>query len=148
LLGAGPGVAETAASKIEKEYPKIRVVGTQSPPIGFEKSPVSNDASAELVARAAPDILVLGLGAPKQELWAHRERHRLAAKVILCAGATIDFLAGARERAPVFFQRYGLEWAHRALGEPRRLFPRYARDAATLPFLLADELLKRHKRRY
>jgi len=145
LLGAAPGVAEAAGRNIERQYPKIRVVGTQSPPVGFEKDSASNDAAADLVAKAVPDILVLGLGAPKQELWAYRERHRLGAKVILCAGATIDFLAGARARAPVWFQQHGLEWAYRAFGEPRRLLPRYARDAATLPLLLAGELFRRGK---
>lgn len=139
LLGAPPGVAAAAARKIEQQYPNIRVVGVQSPPIGFEKDPTTNDAAARDVAEAAPEILVLGLGAPKQELWAYRERHRLSARVILCAGATIDFLAGSRARAPVWCQQYGLEWAYRALEEPKRLVPRYAEDALIFPQLLAKE---------
>ncbi len=141
LLGAPPGVAQKAAANIERAYPKVQVVGVQSPPVGFEKKPHSNEEAVAAVARTRPDVLVLGLGAPKQELWAHRERGRLQAKVILCAGATIDFLAGERRRAPGWSQRYGLEWAFRALSEPRRLIPRYARDAVTFPKLLAKEWL-------
>lgn len=142
LLGARPGVAEAAARNIEREYRNVRVVGLQSPSVGFEKESQSNDEAVNQVAEKAPDVLVLGLGAPKQELWAHRERHRLRAKVILCAGATIDFIAGERKRAPVWCQRYGLEWAYRALEEPRRLVPRYAEDVAVFPKLLAKEWLK------
>jgi len=142
LLGARPGVAQKAADKIETQYANIRVVGTQSPPLGFEKNSRTNDEAVKLVADAAPDILILGLGAPKQELWAFRERHRLGAKIIICAGATIDFLAGERVRAPRWCQRFGLEWAYRALEEPTRMVPRYAADIVTFPRLLAKEWLK------
>ena len=78
-------------------------------------------AAWALVAAAQPDLLVVGLGAPKQELWVHRHRHELQAKVALCVGATIDFLAGHRRRSPVWMRRAGLEWVHRMLSEPRRL---------------------------
>lgn len=142
LLGARPGVAQKAAAEIESRFPNIRVVGTQSPPVGFENDPRTNDEAVKLVADAAPDILILGLGAPKQELWAFRERHRLGAKVILCAGATIDFLAGERVRAPQWCQRFGLEWAYRALEEPKRMVPRYAADIAIFPQLIAKEWLR------
>jgi N-acetylglucosaminyldiphosphoundecaprenol N-acetyl-beta-D-mannosaminyltransferase len=143
LLGAPPGVAQTAADNVTRKYSNVDIVGVQSPQIGFEKDPRTNDAAVALVADTVPDVLVLGLGAPKQELWAFRERHRLRAKVIFCAGATIDFLAGAKRRAPAWCQRYGLEWAYRAFGEPRRLFPRYAEDAIILPQLFAKEWLHR-----
>ena len=141
LLGARPGVAQTAAENIEKQYPNIRIVGVQSPPVGFENDPPTNDKVVKLVANTAPDLLVLGLGAPKQEIWAFRERHRLAANVTVCAGATIDFLAGERVRAPLWCQRTGLEWAYRVMTEPRRLFPRYAKDAMAFPLLLAKQLV-------
>ena len=133
LLGAGPGVAIRAAERIEREFPNIRVVGASSPPFGFENNLEQNEAAVEEVARTEPEILLVGLGAPKQELWTFRERHRLNAAVILCAGATIDFLAGERARAPEWCQRYGLEWLYRTLAEPRRLGPRYAADAAFFP---------------
>jgi N-acetylglucosaminyldiphosphoundecaprenol N-acetyl-beta-D-mannosaminyltransferase len=67
----------------------------------------------------------------------------LAAKVALCVGATIDFLAGEKRRSPVWMRRAGLEWAHRVMSEPRRLGGRYARDAWVLPQLVWREIVKR-----
>jgi N-acetylglucosaminyldiphosphoundecaprenol N-acetyl-beta-D-mannosaminyltransferase len=142
LLGAGPGVASRAAERIERDYSNVRVVGASSPPFGFEKNLEQNEEAVEQVARTEPEILIVGLGAPKQELWTFRERHRLKSAVILCAGATIDFLAGERARAPEWCQRYGLEWLYRTLEEPRRLGPRYAADAAVFPWLLVKQVLK------
>jgi len=139
LLGAAPGVAERAAKKIESRWPAVRVVGTYSPPLGFEKDAAENEAILARIASARPDLLVLGLGAPKQELWAHAHRERLAAKVALCVGATIDFLAGEKSRAPVWMRRTGLEWLHRLATEPRRLVKRYARDAWIFPQLVVRE---------
>lgn len=141
LLGAGPGIAKLAAQRIEACFPQVRVVGVHSPPFGFETSLRENEEAVKLVAEARPELLLVGLGAPKQELWTHRERHRVGAKVILCVGATIDFLAGTRSRAPEWCQRYGLEWMHRTMDEPRRLIPRYATDAIMFPRLLAKELM-------
>ncbi|HMP79551.1 MAG TPA: WecB/TagA/CpsF family glycosyltransferase, partial [Pirellulaceae bacterium] len=72
----------------------------------------------------------------KQEIWVQMYRDRLAAKVALCAGATIDFMAGQRRRAPVWMRHCGLEWLHRAASEPRRLVVRYLRDAWIFPQIL------------
>jgi N-acetylglucosaminyldiphosphoundecaprenol N-acetyl-beta-D-mannosaminyltransferase len=84
-------------------------------------------------------VVVVGLGAPKQELWVHRHRNDISAPVALCVGATIDFLAGEKKRAPKLVQRLGLEWLHRMLSEPRRLVKRYARDAWIFPQLVWRE---------
>jgi N-acetylglucosaminyldiphosphoundecaprenol N-acetyl-beta-D-mannosaminyltransferase len=84
-------------------------------------------------------VLIVGLGAPKQELWVDAHRDRIEAAVTLCVGATIDFLAGEKRRAPVWMRKVGLEWLHRLLSEPRRLFRRYARDAWLFPRLVLSE---------
>lgn len=139
LLGAAPGVAAAAAARIMRDWPSVDVAGTYSPPLGFEHSPQENERISSLVAAAQPDLLVLGFGAPKQELWIHQHCHELQAKVAICAGATIDFLAGHRRRSPVWMRKMGLEWLHRVLGEPRRLAGRYARDAWEFPQLLWSE---------
>jgi N-acetylglucosaminyldiphosphoundecaprenol N-acetyl-beta-D-mannosaminyltransferase len=136
LLGAEPGVADLAASRIAREWPNVRVVGTYSPPLGFEKDPAENARILEIVTNARPDLVVVGLGAPKQELWVHRHHQRLQAKVVICAGATIDFLAGHRRRSPVWMRQLGLEWIHRLCTEPRRLVFRYLRDAWVFPQLV------------
>jgi N-acetylglucosaminyldiphosphoundecaprenol N-acetyl-beta-D-mannosaminyltransferase len=139
LLGAAPGVAESAATRIEAASRSVKVVGRYSPPLGFENDAAENARILAKIATAQPDLLILGLGAPKQELWVHQHRHDLQAKVVLCAGATIDFLAGNRVRSPVWMRRAGLEWLHRLASEPRRLAARYARDAWVFPQLVWRE---------
>jgi N-acetylglucosaminyldiphosphoundecaprenol N-acetyl-beta-D-mannosaminyltransferase len=143
LLGAGPGVAERAALQVEATWPGVKVVGCYSPPLGFEKDAAENEAILARIAAANCDLLVVGLGAPKQELWVSKNRELIAAPVALCVGATIDFLAGEKARAPVWMRRVGLEWAHRLASEPRRLARRYLRDAVQLPQLMWRELRTR-----
>lgn len=139
LLGAGPGVGERAAETIQQQWPHVKVVGTYSPPFGFEKDDAENARILEKVNATKPDVLVVGLGAPKQELWVHRFRNEIDAKVSFCVGATIDFLAGEVKRAPRWMQRCGMEWLYRMLSQPRRLVKRYARDGWIFPQLLWQE---------
>lgn len=139
LLGAAPGVGERAAAAIRERYPHVRIGGTLSPPFGFERDENQNRTILRRIEEAAPDVLVIGLGAPKQELWVHRFRHQIRVPVALCAGASIDFLAGEKARAPLWMQQVGLEWMHRVATEPMRLAPRYARDAVRFPGLLLRE---------
>ncbi len=139
LLGAGPGVADRAAAVIEQRWPEVQIVGTLSPPIGFEHIEKENEIILQTVADCQPDIVLVGLGAPKQELWVHRYADRLEAKAALCIGATIDFLAGEKKRSPRWMQRLGLEWLHRVATEPSRLAKRYLRDAWVFPQLVWRE---------
>lgn len=139
LLGAGRGVAERAATNIVQRWPGVEVVGTLSPPLGFERDAAENERILAAVAAAAPDVVLLGFGAPKQELWVHAHADRLQAKVALCIGATIDFLAGEKRRAPRWMRRCGVEWVHRLVTEPRRLAKRYLRDAWIFPRLVWRE---------
>jgi len=136
LLGAAPGVAVRAARNVHATYGNVEVVDTYSPPLGFEHDTAENQRILNRIAHADADVLVVGLGAPKQELWVHAHREQINARVALCVGATIDFLAGAKSRAPRWMQRTGLEWLHRVASEPRRLLARYARDAWIFPQLV------------
>ena len=129
-----------AATNIELRWPSVRVVGTYSPPLGFENNEHENHRILEMIAEAKPDVLVVGLGAPKQELWVSKYQKQIQAPIALCVGATIDFLAGEKKRAPVWLQRIGMEWVHRVLSEPKRLVKRYARDAWIFPQLVWSEL--------
>jgi N-acetylglucosaminyldiphosphoundecaprenol N-acetyl-beta-D-mannosaminyltransferase len=147
LLGAAPGVADRAAEQITSRWPAVHVAGTYSPPLGFEKDQRENDEILRRIAAAHPDVVIIGLGAPKQELWIQSHRHRVQAAVAICAGATIDFLAGEKKRAPQWIQKIGLEWFHRMLSDPRRLVRRYARDAWVLPQLVWKELGQKHQMR-
>lgn len=139
LLGAGPGVAERAARTIHETWAHVRVVGVYSPPFGFERDPQECQRICDLIAESGAELLVLGLGAPKQELWVHLHAARLPVKVALCVGATIDFIAGEKMRAPMWMQRLALEWLYRIWLEPRRLFMRYFRGALIFPGLVFRE---------
>lgn len=146
LLGAASGVGEAAAEKIHACWPNVEVVGTYSPPRGFENDEAENSKILDIISAASPNVLLIGLGAPKQELWVQRHRERLQVPAALCVGATIDFLAGARRRAPIWMRKTGLEWLHRACSEPRRLLTRYARDAWVFPQLVWQEIRGREQK--
>lgn len=139
LLGAGPGVADRAAEVIHERWPGVEVVGTLSPPMGFQNDEAENRKILDAVADCQPDVVLIGLGAPKQELWIGRHADQLQSKAALCIGATIDFLAGEKSRAPRILQKLGLEWVHRMATEPSRLAKRYARDAWIFPRLVWRE---------
>lgn len=143
LLGAAPGVGLKAAEQIRRHWPMVQIAGVLSPPLGFENDQLECDRICDAVAATAPDVLVLGLGAPKQEIWVHRFCSKLDVKVALCVGATIDFLAGEKPRAPKFMRSFGLEWLHRVASEPGRLSKRYLHDAYVFPRLFVYELLKK-----
>ena len=140
LLGAAEGVAARAAAKMKEQWPNVETVGVYSPPLGFEKSDDETNYALGRIALTRPDVVVVGLGAPKQELWVHQNAQQINAKVALCVGATIDFLAGEKKRAPVWMQRSGFEWLHRMLSEPKRLAKRYARDAVIFPRLVMKQM--------
>ncbi len=139
LLGAAPGVADRAAKRVEALYAGVDIVDTYSPPFGFEHDEVEQERIFSRLRSAKPDLLVIGLGAPKQEIWVHTHRDKITAPVALCVGATIDFLAGEKSRAPKWLQHLHLEWFYRMMSEPRRLVGRYARDAWIFPQLVWRE---------
>ncbi len=147
LLGAMEGVAARAGRRVEALHAGIEVVGTRSPPFGFEHDARENELILAHIAEARPHVLVVGFGAPKQELWVHAHLPKIAANVALCAGATIDFLAGERSRAPAWVQTVGAEWLHRMMTEPKRLGPRYLKNAIGFPTLLFDEWRERRELR-
>ena len=141
LLGAAEGVAAKAAAKMKQQWPNVETVGVYSPPPGFEHDADETNYILGRIALSRPDALVIGLGAPKQEIWVHQNIDQVQARVALCVGATIDFLAGEKKRAPVWMQRAGMEWLHRMLSEPRRLVHRYAKDAVVFPQIVCRQFL-------
>jgi len=139
LLGGLSGVPERAASHIHLKWPNVSVVGCSSPPSGFEHDRGFNRDLCQQINAAQTDILVVGLGNPKQELWINQNREQLKIPVALAVGATIDFLAGQQRRAPPWIQSIRLEWLHRLATNPRRLARRYALDAIYFPWICATE---------
>lgn len=143
LLGGMPGIGAKAAGKMKELWPNVETVGAYSPPFGFEHDPSEcNDIIARITI-SRPDVVVVGLGAPKQEIWVHKHYQQIPAKAAFCVGATIDFLAGEQKRAPVWMQKTGFEWFHRMCTQPRRLVKRYAKDAWVFPQLVLRQLFQR-----
>lgn len=132
LLGGTPDGAarptERAAEILESRYPGLKVVGAWCPPMGFDKDDSQWRALVERVEAADPDLVYVGLGFPKQEHVMVRLRAVAPKAWFLGCGASIDFIAGYRRRAPKWMQRTGTEWLFRMLSEPRRLARRYLRD--------------------
>lgn len=134
LLGGDPGVPEAAADVLRERYPGLRVAGTDSPPYGFDQTVAGVTLVVELITSAAPDLVFVGLGFPKQERLIERLRQALPHAWYLGCGAGIAMAAGQYRRAPATMQRLGLEWMHRLGQEPRRLARRYLRQ--NIPFAL------------
>lgn len=134
LLGGGSGVAQEAATRLATRFPGLRIAGTYSPPLGFAGRASEVDAIRGALRRAQPDIVYVGLGFPKQEKLITQLLPELPDAWFLGIGAGIDFLAGSKARAPVTFQRLGLEWLYRLQQEPRRLAHRYL--IVDLPYAL------------
>lgn len=135
LLGTTMPRLERAAERLVTASPTLRIAGLEAPPFGFERNPAEEDRLAARLSAADADIVLVALGAPKQELFADRMARRLRHGVFVGVGGSLDFLAGATRRAPPVVRRTGLEWAWRAASEPARLGPRYARIIAALPAL-------------
>ena len=110
LLGAAEGVAAKAAANMKEQWQNVETVGVYSPPFGFENDPEESNYILGRIALCRPDVVVVGLGAPKQEIWVHENIEQVRANVAFCVGATIDFLAGEKQRAPVWMQKSGIEW--------------------------------------
>ena len=128
LLGAGEGVAEKAKKNLENKYKGLNIVGTYSPKYGFENDEKYINNMIELINDLNPDILAVGLGAPKQEKFIYKYKDRLKVPVSLAIGASIDFEANVIKRAPIWMQKSGLEWFYRLIKEPKRMFKRYIID--------------------
>lgn len=128
FLGAAEGVAAKAAENLKKRYSGLQVAGTYSPPYGFEKDALEIKKIAEMIKEAQPQILIVGLGCPKQEKFIWNNREYLNVPVSLGLGASFDFEAGNIKRAPRWMQKCGFEWLFRITQDPKRLFKRYIID--------------------
>jgi N-acetylglucosaminyldiphosphoundecaprenol N-acetyl-beta-D-mannosaminyltransferase len=125
LLGGDEGVGPRAQAALEQSIPDIRIVGTYSPPMGFESDPAELERIRQALAESKPDLVYVGLGFPKQEQLITTLTPSLPSTWFLGIGMSLSFISGDMSRAPGWMQRAGLEWAHRLLSEPQRLFARY-----------------------
>ena len=132
FLGGNPGAADAAAARLSGLYEGLRVVGTECPPMGFERDEAYMDALRAKVRAVAPDVCFVALSGEKQDRLIRELREESPRTWFLGIGISFSFVSGEIRRAPMWAQRCGLEWAHRLSQEPRRLARRYLVDG--IPF--------------
>lgn len=128
FLGAAPGVAQRAAKIMAKTYPGLKIAGTYSPPLGFEKDPEEIASINRLLLESRADMLFVGMGVPKQDIFIYENMDIYKIPMSFSIGGTIDFIAGVQKRAPRWMRKIGFEWLYRLLQDPRRMFKRYIID--------------------
>lgn len=146
LLGGAEGVAKRAQERINAKIGRQIIIAAHSPSFGFEKNEAECQAIVELINRSSATVLVVGVGAPKQEIWISRYKDQLPKiDIFMAVGASIDFEAGNKPRAPEWVSDRGLEWLYRLVSEPRRLWKRYLIDDLPFFWLLLQQKLKRRR---
>jgi len=144
FLGSTEGTLLKIEDKMTIEYPNI-LVKTLSPPFKEEFSLEDNNSMFEQINVFSPDVLLVGMTAPKQEKWVYQNYKKLNAEIICSIGAVFDFYAGNVKRPSKFWIKYNLEWFVRFVKEPRRLWKRYFVYSPQLFFDVVCELMKRNK---
>jgi len=124
FLGSTPETLAKIRQRFEREFPGVGFAGAYSPPFKAEFNETDTRAMIEAVHASKPDLLWVGMTAPKQEKWIAENRRRLKVPVVAAVGAVFDFYAGNVQRAHPIFQKLGLEWLPRLLQEPKRLWRR------------------------
>jgi N-acetylglucosaminyldiphosphoundecaprenol N-acetyl-beta-D-mannosaminyltransferase len=141
LLGGRPGAAQKAKEVLEARHPNLAIVGTYCPPYGFESQPEELDFINSQIKAASPDILFVGLGAPKQEKWIAANYLDLGVPISVGIGVSFELVANMVRRAPVWMQKAGLEWLFRLIVEPQRLWQRYILGNPTFIWLVLKQRL-------
>jgi exopolysaccharide biosynthesis WecB/TagA/CpsF family protein len=141
LLGAKPGIAAIAQQRINERAGRDMVVGALGPSMNFVNDPTETQQAIDQINTSEANVLIVGLGAPKQELWITRNRNRMPnVKIYMGIGAVIDYEANVVKRAPQWMTRNGLEWVYRITTEPRRYWRRYLRDMEFFWLVLKDRI--------
>jgi N-acetylglucosaminyldiphosphoundecaprenol N-acetyl-beta-D-mannosaminyltransferase len=138
LLGAAPNVAAAAAQRLRERFPGLALAGVRDGYFEWNQSVEVADA----IRAANADLLLVGMGSPRQELWLAEFGHLTGAKFALGVGGVLDILAGRARRAPRWMQHCGLEWFYRFIREPRRLWRRYLVGNVKFAWLVAREAAK------
>jgi N-acetylglucosaminyldiphosphoundecaprenol N-acetyl-beta-D-mannosaminyltransferase len=147
FLGGNPGAAERAAEVLIRRHPALVIAGTYCPPFGFDSEATVNSEIQDRIRTSGADILFIGIGAPRQELWMYRYGGGCGVSVAVGIGVSFSLVGGGISRAPVWMQRSGLEWFWRLLTEPGRLWKRYLVDDIPFLWLVLRERLRIRKNR-
>lgn len=146
FLGGAPGVSALARDRLLDRLPELQVVGVEAPRIDPDDPPERRTEILARIRASSPHLVLVALGAPKQELWIDAVREDLRPAVLLGVGASLDFVAGVVPRAPRWMSGSGLEWLFRLVREPRRLWRRYlVRDPKFL-LIIGRDLRERRRR--
>jgi N-acetylglucosaminyldiphosphoundecaprenol N-acetyl-beta-D-mannosaminyltransferase len=138
-LGAAPGIAQRALERTNARVGREIVVGAHSPSMKFVTDETEIGSVIEIIKASGANVVIVGLGAPKQEIWIQKYKHRMpGVRIWMGVGATIDYEADAVKRAPRWMTRNGLEWLYRITTEPKRYWRRYARDLEYFWLLVVD----------
>ena len=129
LLGASPGVGDKLKDIILNQYPQAKIVGVYVPPFMTTFTADENNNMISAVNAASPDVLLVSLTAPKQDIWIANNKDALNATLLVGIGGAFEVMAGLAKRAPKWVQKAGLEWLYRFIQEPKRLFRRYFIEA-------------------
>jgi N-acetylglucosaminyldiphosphoundecaprenol N-acetyl-beta-D-mannosaminyltransferase len=121
LLGARPGMAEATAAWAQQHFPTLQIAGTQHGYYAAEEE----DAVIARIRDSKTDVLLVAMGAPRQDLWLERHQTATGATIAMGVGGLLDFYSGRIPRAPLWMRRTGLEWVYRLLQEPKRMWRRY-----------------------
>lgn len=148
LMGGLPGSADSAATTLKRDYPNLHIAGTDCPMVSIDGKKLASwdedDAEVvEKINRSGADILFVGLGNPKQELWFSRNKHRLQVAVCVGVGGTFEFITGQVKRAPQWIQSCNVEWLYRITQDPKRLLSRYVIGMVKLGVLATPLMLDR-----
>ena len=140
FYGATPTVLEALVNKLRQQHPSLQVAGAYAPPFRALTAQEQREI-IEFINASQPDIVWVGLGAPKQELWMAKHAQDLHAPVLIGVGAAFDFVSGAKAEAPKWVQKAALEWLFRLMQEPRRLWKRNVYH----PIFMAQVILQRFR---
>lgn len=125
ILGGAPGVPEQAAEQLKMLFPKLKIAGTCSPPLGFMNDPEEMATLEAMMKGADPDIVFVCISSPGREILANTSLKEWGVPFSFCVGAAVDFISGRVKRAPSWVSRMGFEWLYRVFQDPKRLFKRY-----------------------
>jgi N-acetylglucosaminyldiphosphoundecaprenol N-acetyl-beta-D-mannosaminyltransferase len=139
FYGGAEGVAEELAEQLKQKYPRLKIAGTDCPPFR-NLTPQEEQDVIQKINSSKPDILWVGLGAPKQEKWIHQHLGKIGATAMLGVGAAFDFHSGHRKWAPKWIREMGIEWLYRFLQEPRRMWKRTLNNALFLFCVFGQKL--------
>jgi len=143
FLGGRNNSSHYAAEKLKQTYKSVQIVGTISPAFGFEKEAYEVDKIIKEINKIKPQILFIGLGFPKQEVFINEYRDRLNVNLIIGIGASFEFASSIIKRAPKWMQDFALEWLYRLIKEPKRLWKRYLFSNTLFILLFAKMYFKK-----